>query len=796
MDILKLIKKREVFFDGGMGSLLQEKGLKAGELPEIWNVDKSDVVKSIHKEYLLSGADIITTNTFGCNSLKFNKEGSYSVENIIRSGVRNAKEAIKESGKDAYVALDIGPTGKLLKPLGDLDFGDAYEIYKEIILFGVKENPDIILIETMSDGYEAKAAILAAKENCDLPIFVSMTLGEDGKLLTGGNAESIIALMEGLRVDVIGLNCGLGPLQLKPFIGKMLEVSSTPLMINPNAGLPRSEGGKTVYDITSDEFALTMKEIADMGVGILGGCCGTTPKHIKKTVELCKDVEIKEITKKDLTMISSFSKCVYIDKDPIIIGERINPTGKKRFKQALIEEDIEYILNEANTQAEAGAHVLDVNVGLPEINEAEMMEKVIKELQFSVDVPLQVDTSNTEAMERALRLYNGKALINSVNGKKEVMDEVFPLVKKYGGVVVALCLDEDGIPPTAEGRIKIANKIIEEAKKYGIERKDIIIDALAMTVSADTSSALVTLDTLSIVKNELKMNSVLGVSNISFGLPNRMIINSVFFSMALDRGLNAAIINPNNEDMMRSYISFRTLSNMDEKCMDYIDKYGSEKREVSVKKEGLMSLEDSIIKGMKERAKTAVLEELEKSEPLEIINKKLIPSLDIVGKGFEEGTIFLPQLLMSAEAAKAAFNEVKNHLVKSGQKEEKIGKIVIATVKGDIHDIGKNIVKVLLENYGYDVIDLGKDVDPDLIVDTVIKEDVKLVGLSALMTTTVPSMEETIKKLNKKVPDCKVFVGGAVLTKDYAKTINADYYAKDAMASVAFADEILRAVRP
>ena len=792
MDILKLIKKRKVFFDGGMGSLLQEKGLKAGEFPEMWNVDKSDVVKDIHKEYLLSGADIISANTFGCNSLKFDKEGNYSVENIIRSGVRNAKDAVKESGKDAYVALDIGPTGKLLKPLGDLDFNDAYEIYKEIILFGVKENPDIILIETMSDGYEAKAAILAAKENCDLPVFVSMTLGEDGKLLTGGNAESIIAMMEGLRVDVIGLNCGLGPLQLKPFISKMLEVSSTPLMINPNAGLPRSEGGKTVYDINSGEFAFTMKEIADMGVSVLGGCCGTTPEHIKKTVELCKDVEIKEITKKDLTMISSFSKCVYIDKDPIIIGERINPTGKKRFKQALIEDDIEYVLNEANTQVEAGAHVLDVNVGLPEINEAEMMEKVIKELQFSVDVPLQVDTSNTEAMERALRLYNGKALINSVNGKKEVMDEVFPLVKKYGGVVVALCLDEDGIPSTAKGRIKIANKIIKEAEKYGIERKDIIIDALAMTVSADTSSALVTLDTLSIVKNELKMNSVLGVSNISFGLPNRMIINSVFFAMALDRGLNAAIINPNSEDMMRSYISFRTLSDMAEKCMDYIDKYGSEKRETGIKKEGLMSLEDSIVKGMKERAKTATLEELEKSDPLEIINKKLIPSLDIVGKGFEEGTIFLPQLLMSAEAAKAAFNEVKNHLVKSGQKEEKIGKIVIATVKGDIHDIGKNIVKVLLENYGYDVIDLGKDVDPDLIVNTVIKEDVKLVGLSALMTTTVPSMEETIKKLNKKVPDCKVFVGGAVLTKDYAKTINADYYAKDAMASVAYAENLFK----
>jgi len=792
MDILNLIKERVVFSDGGMGSLLQDKGLKAGELPEKWNIDKKDIIKNIHREYLLSGADIISSNTFGCNSLKFDKEGKYSLENVIRAGVRNAKEAIKEVGKEAYTALDIGPTGKLLKPLGDLDFDDAYEIYKEVITYGLKEDPDIILIETMSDGYEAKAAVLAAKENTNLPVFVSMTLGEDGKLLTGGDAESIIALMEGLRVDVIGLNCGLGPVQLKGFVKDMLKVSSTPLMICPNAGLPRSEGGKTVYDIDSKVFSETMKEIANMGVGILGGCCGTTPEHIKKTVDICKDVKIKEITNKDFTVISSFCKCVYINNDPVIIGERINPTGKKRFKQALIEKDIDYILNEGTTQVDAGAHVLDVNVGLPEIDEVKMMERVVKELEFTVDVPLQIDTSNAEAMERALRVYNGKALINSVNGKKEVMDEVFPLVKKYGGVVVALCLDEDGIPSSSKGRIEIAKKILKEAEKYGIDKKDILIDALAMTVSADTSSSLVTLETLERIRKELKCGSILGVSNISFGLPNRSIINSVFFSMALDRGLNAAIINPNNEDMMKSYVSFRTLCGLDDKCMEYIKKYSGEKKAEDIKKNDKVSLEDSIIKGMKERARVAVLEELKINNPLDIINNKLIPSLDVVGKGFEKGSIFLPQLLMSAEAAKAAFDEVKNSLIKNGDREEKKGKIVIATVKGDIHDIGKNIVKVLLENYGYDVIDLGKDVDPDLILNTVIKEDVSLVGLSALMTTTVNSMEETIKKLKENIPSCKVFVGGAVLTEEYAKTINADFYAKDAMASVGFAEKFFK----
>ncbi|WP_290776447.1 homocysteine S-methyltransferase family protein [Anaerofustis sp.] len=793
MNILDLIKKRKVFFDGGIGTLLQERGLKAGELPEKWNIDNPDEIKRIHKEYILSGADIITSNTFGCNALKFEKNGKYSVSNIVTAGVRNAKEAIKESGKKGYVALDLGPTGKLLKPLGDLDFEDAYELYKEVILEGMKENPDMILIETMSDGYEAKAAILAAKENSSLPVFVSMTFGEDGKLLTGGDVSAVISLLEGLKVDVIGLNCGLGPVQLKEFISEMLKISSTPLMVNPNAGLPRSENGKTVYDIDSREFAHEMKEMAEMGVSILGGCCGTTPDHIKEVVCVCKDVNQVEIQKKDLTMVSSFSKCVYIDKEPLIIGERINPTGKKRFKQALIENDMEYILNEAINQVDAGAHILDVNVGLAEGDEVEMLERVVKELQFCVDVPLQIDTSNPKAMERALRLYNGKALVNSVNGKKEVMDSVFPLVKKYGGVIVALCLDENGIPQNSEERINVAKKIIAEAKKYGIERKDIIIDALAMTVSADTSSPSVTLDTLSKIKNELKMKSVLGVSNISFGLPNRGIINSVFFTMALDRGLNCAIINPNSEDMMKSYISFKTLANMDFQCTKYIENFSKEKEEVKkIVTDKVNSLRNCIIKGMKDASREAVIEELKKNEPINIINDTLIPALDVVGKGFEEGNVFLPGLLMSAEAAKAAFEEIKTHLVNTGCEQEKKGKIIIATVKGDIHDIGKNIVKVLLENYGYDVIDLGKDVSPDLIVDRAIKENVKLVGLSALMTTTVVNMEKTILQLRKKVANCKIMVGGAVLTEEYAKTINADFYAKDAMASVSYAEKIFK----
>ena len=791
MKILEKIKKEITFFDGGMGSLLQKRGLKAGELPEKWNVDHPEIITDIHSQYISAGSDIITTNTFGANSLKYADEGAYSLENIVRSGVRIARKAADESERDVFVALDMGPTGKLLKPLGDLDFDDCVEIYSKIVRAAKSEKPDLVLIETMSDGYEAKAALLAAKENSDLPVFVSMTLGEDGKLLTGGDVNSIIAMMEGLGADVIGLNCGLGPVQLKKLITDMFEISSTPLMVNPNAGLPKDVDGQTVYDVDSETFSDVMKEIAESGIRILGGCCGTTPEHIRRTVDKCRGISPVQITEKNITAVTSFSRCVRIGNDPVIIGERINPTGKKRFRKALVENDINFIINEAITQVDAGAHILDVNVGLPEINEPEMMDRVVKELQFSVNVPLQIDTSDPAAMENALRHYNGKAMVNSVNGTEESMKNVFPLVKKYGGVVVALCLDDSGIPKTAEGRVKVAENIIRTAESYGIGRKDIIVDTLAMTVSADTSSALVTLDAISDIKNRLGMNTVLGVSNISFGLPSRNIINSVFFSMALDRGLSAGIINPNDADMMRSYYSFRALHDLDESCMDYIERFSGE-QPVSATQTARksMSLEDSIKKGVKESASHAVRELLEGMDPLDIINEKLVPSLDEVGKGFEKGTVFRPQLLMSAEAAKAAFSEIKDYLLKSGQQEQKGEKIVIATVKGDIHDIGKNIVKVLLENYGYDVIDLGKDVAPETIVDTVLRENVRLVGLSALMTTTVKSMEETIRLLNSAVPECRTVVGGAVLTEEYARSINADCYAKDAMATVSYAEKV------
>lgn len=792
MSIIKEIESRVLFFDGGLGSMLQARGLKPGALPEIWNITNKETIIEIHKEYLKAGADIINTNTFGVNSLKFPKGSKYNVETIVKAAVNNVKTAIKEvkSENKKYISLDLGPTGKLLKPLGDLDFFDAYELYKEVVTCGEKAGADLILIETINDTYEAKAAVLAAKENSNLPVFITVTLDEKGKLLTGGDIDSIVALLEGLRVDAIGFNCGLGPIEMKKFAKYILKISSTPVIITPNAGLPREENGQTIYDIDSDTFAKTMEEICDMGVSILGGCCGTTPEHINKTIKLCKNKQVKKITNKNLSVVSSYSKSVYINEDPIIIGERINPTGKKRFKQALIDKDIEYILNEAITQIDNGAHVLDVNVGLPDINEVEMMEYSIKELQSITNTPLQIDTSNIEAMEKALRVYNGKALINSVNGKEEIMDKVFPLVKKYGGVVVALCLDENGIPDTSQGRIEIANKIYKTAQKYGIDKKDIIIDALAMTVSADTKSALVTLDTLDKIKKELKGHSILGVSNISFGLPNRENINASFFTMALQNGLNAAIINPNSEEMLKSYYSYRTLANLDDKCMDYIEKYNNTKPIQTKITSSSMTLEESIIKGMKEKAGELTKDALNKEKPLEVVNKTLIPALDVVGKGFENGTMFLPQLLMSAEAAKSAFNEVKNFLIKSGSKEEKKGKIILATVKGDIHDIGKNIVKVLLDNYGYEVIDLGKDVDPELVVATAKEKNVTLVGLSALMTTTVPNMEETIKQLNKSLPECKIFVGGAVLTKDYAQKINANYYAKDAMESVNYAKGI------
>lgn len=807
MEILQELQNRILFCDGGMGSLLQEAGLKPGELPGTWNITHSEELVRIHKAYLEAGADIVTTNTFGVDRLKYNETTSFQLEPVIRAAVKNAKEAIRQSGKQAWIGLDMGPTGKLLKPMGDLAFEDCCAIYREVVEIGADAGADFILIETMSDSYETKAAVLAAKEGCDLPIFVTVTFDERGKLLTGGSPASIVAMLEGLGVDVVGMNCGLGPIQMKDILKDILEVSSVPVMINPNAGLPRSENGKTVYDIDAAHFAKTVEEIVDMGARIVGGCCGTTPEHIRMVQELCCKKTPVPVTKKHRTVVSSFSQAVEIGKNPVIIGERINPTGKSKFKQALRDHNLEYILREGVTQQDHGAHVLDVNVGLPEIDEPSMLEEVVRELQSILDLPLQLDTTDPVAMERAMRVYNGKPLINSVNGKEESMRTVFPLVKKYGGVVVALALDEEGIPETAEGRIRVAKKIYDTAASYGIGSEDIIIDALCLTVSSDSQGAITTLETLRRVRDELHGKTILGVSNISFGLPQREIINAAFFTMAMQNGLSAAIINPNSEAMMRAYYSFRALMNLDPQCSEYISVYsgqvaslgqsavtgvsgGASNSQGGTAGGAASDLHTSIVKGLKDQAVHDARALLETQDALDVINSQIIPALDVVGKGFEKGTMFLPQLLMSAEAAKGAFEVIKEKMDANGQKQEKKGTIILATVKGDIHDIGKNIVKVLLENYSYDVLDLGKDVPPETIVETAVEKHIQLVGLSALMTTTVPSMEETIVQLRKAAPWAKVMVGGAVLTQEYADTMGADQYCRDAMASVNYAERV------
>ena len=786
MKFIERLGKEWLFFDGGMGSILQERGLAAGELPETWNITRPEEIQSIHRAYLDAGSDIINTNTFGANALKFPD----NLREIVEAAVAHAKEARRQSGReDAYIALDIGPTGRLLQPLGDLPFEQAVELFGEVVRIGAAAGADLVLIETMSDSYELKAAVLAAKENCDLPVLATVIFDENGKLLTGGTVDAVVALLEGLGVDALGVNCGLGPKQMVPIVKRLTEVSSLPVIVSPNAGLPRSENGKTVYDIRADEFASLMAEIADLGVQLLGGCCGTTPAHIRAMIEACKAKPFVPMAKKHRTVVSSFSQAVEIGGKPVIIGERINPTGKSKFKAALREGNIEYILSEGLTQEDSGAHILDVNVGLPEIDEAAMMEQVVTRLQSVLALPLQIDTSNTEAMERGMRLYNGKPMINSVSGKRESMEAVFPLVKKYGGVVVGLTLDENGIPDTAEGRVQIAKKIYDTAAQYGIGKEDIVIDGLAMTISSDSGSALVTLETLRRVRDELGGHTILGVSNISFGLPQREIINANFFTMALQNGLSCAIINPNADAMMRSYRAFLALTGQDAQCAGYIAAYGSQPAAApQAAADSAMPLGEAIERGLRESAAEAAKAALQTVQPLELVNTELIPALDRVGKGFEAGTVFLPQLLMSAEAAKAAFDVVKDAM--RGAPQETRGRIILATVKGDIHDIGKNIVKVLLENYGYQVLDLGKDVAPEVIVDTAVRENVPLVGLSALMTTTVVSMEQTIRLLREKKPDAKVVVGGAVLTQEYADSIGADCYARDAMATVHYADSV------
>lgn len=788
MTLKEKLKNGILILDGAMGTELQNAGLPAGTAPEEWNLTRPEEVEKVHRAYLSAGADIILANTFGVNPLKYGDR----TEELVSAAISIAKRAVR-GFKDRFVALDLGPTGKLLKPLGDLDFEDAVKCFKRVVKAAAEAGADLVFAETMNDIYEAKAAVLAAKEACGLPVFASMVFGADMKTMTGCSPETAVAVLEGLGADALGVNCSLAPKDMEGVVGRMLARSSTPIIVKPNAGLPFVEDGKTLYRLGAEEFAADMTELARAGARCLGGCCGTSPEYISRLSAALKGVKPVEISEKNLTVVSSYTDALYFGENPVLIGERINPTGKKRLKQALAEGDMAYVLNEAVGQEARGAHALDVNVGLPGIDEAEVLTRAVCEIQTVTALPLQIDTSDPVAMERAMRRYNGKPLVNSVNGKAEAMRAVFPLVKKYGGAVIALTLDEDGIPATAEGRIAIAKKILAAAEEYGVKKCDIIFDTLAMAVSADGNAANAALGALSYIKTVLGVNTSLGVSNISFGLPNRDFINSTFFAMALERGLSAAIMNPFSQEMMKTYLSFLALSGRDENCLGYID-YASRITAAALTEAPKTAetargdLKYCIVKGMKAEAEQKAKELIKSVPPLEVIDKFVIPALDEVGRGFEEKKIYLPQLLMSAEAANAAFAQIKGSFG-SAENGKKL-KIVLATVKGDIHDIGKNIVKTLLESYGFTVIDLGRDIAPEEVVKAVKAHGARLAGLSALMTTTVGAMRETVALLNMQCPDCKVIVGGAVLSAEFAREIGADAYGKDGMATVRFAEEL------
>ena len=787
MSFKDLLGKELLFFDGAMGTMLQARGLKPGELPELWNFTHADVIKEVHTAYLKAGVNIIKTNTFGANRLKFAGTDIKTAE-VVAAGVKNAKEACALFEK-TFVALDLGPTGKLLAPYGDLPFEEAVDIYAEIVRAGSEAGADLVLIETMSDTYETKAAILAAKENCDLPVVVTLTFDIDGKLLTGGDVAAAALMVEGLGADAIGFNCGLGPAQMQKLLPQLLKFTSLPVVLNPNAGLPVERDGKTCFDVGPEEFANLMYDLIGDGVSIAGGCCGTTPEHIGAMIAKCKALPAGGSRDLNLTAVSSYGKAVVFGEAPLIIGERINPTGKPRLKEALQNADYDYICRLALEQIAGGSHILDVNVGMPGIDEAAVLAKVVPALQGITDTPLQIDTSNYEAMEQALRLYNGKPMLNSVNGKEESLERVLPLVKKYGAVVVALCLDDSGIPLDVADRVAIAEKIIAKAAEYGINSCNIVVDPLALTISTGGDNAKVACEVISAMQAR-GIKTVMGVSNISFGLPGRELINSTFFTLALQAGLSSGIINPQSQMMMDAYYSFLALSGLDDGCKDYVARYANApKAGATIVNE--INLYDAIVKGLLGESKKATAALLQKEAPLEIINKYLIPALDFVGEGFEKKTLFLPQLLMSADAAKAAFDVIRDSVGGSGEANGE--KVIIATVHGDIHDIGKNIVKVLMENYGYRVIDLGKDVPVETVVAAAKEHGAKVVGLSALMTTTVAAMEETIIALRKEV-DCKVVVGGAVLTEEYARSIGADHYAPNAVSAVNYVNEVLKSL--
>lgn len=787
--------------------MLQNAGLEAGTPSEMWNITHPEEISRIHKEYIEAGSDIITLNTFGINTIKYSETEAW---NLVSAAHACACRAIEDSGRtDVFKVLDIGPTGKLLKPYGDLDFEDAVKAFSFVISAGAKLGVDAVLIETMNDSYETKAAVLAAKENCELPIFVTNVYDESAKLMTGADIPAMVALLEGMGVSAIGINCSLGPSQMKDLYVSLKEYSSLPIIIQPNAGLPTDVNGKTVYDVDADEFASVMGEIARMGAAIIGGCCGTTPEYIRKMKSASEIYPYIYPEQKKHTLISSYTHAHEVGNQPTLIGERINPTGKSKLKEALRSKNMSYILSEAVKQEECGVHILDVNVGLPEVNECEMMVSAVKEIQSVSALPLQIDTVNPDAMEAAMRIYNGKPLVNSVNGSRESMEKIFPLVKKYGGAVIALTMDESGIPETAEGRLEIARRIVDNAGIYGINPWDIIVDPLALTVSSDAKGAETTLETIKLIKKELGVKTSLGISNISFGLPSRDFITSSFYIMALEAGLDCAIMNPYSAEMMKAYYTYRALHAQDNNFSEYIrfadsvnvetkqnNTAGNVKPDEAMKEHGRLG--SAIIKGFREEAGNIAKEMLKSIDPMEIIDTQIIPALNFVGRGFEEKKVYLPGLLMSAEASQAAFEEVRAFMKRRSDVEQNENmslnhnkKIVLATVKGDIHDIGKNIVRVLLENFGFDVIDLGRDVPKEEVCKAAKENNVKLVGLSALMTTTVPAMAETIELLHEECRDVKVVVGGAVLTQEYADMIKADKYAADAMDTVRYAQLIL-----
>ena len=795
MSFRNFAKENIVILDGAMGSLLNNYGIAPGELPETWNYLHPEIIEKIHLDYFNAGSNVVNTNTFGANLLKFSEE---ELDKIVFSAVENANNARNKSTncKEKFVSLDIGPLGRLLKPFGDLDFEEAYNSFLCMAKLGVKYGVDLITVETMNDSLETKAALLAVKSACDLPVIVTNAYGSDGKLLSGASACVMASMLESLGADYIGANCSLGPDALLGVISELSEYSSLPLVLKPNAGLPDIVNGETVYNISPSDFADSVAGAVSIGASIIGGCCGTSPEYIRALAEITKDMSPVARKRCEKTVITSYCKAVEFDDSLTLIGECINPTGKKRIKLALSEKDVDYIVNLGVSQEECGADALDVNVGMPGICEKDMLKDIVFALQYSVALPLVIDTSDYDAMENALRIYNGKPMINSVNGKRESMEKIFPLMKKYGGTAIALTLDENGIPDTAEERVRIAKRILSVAEAYGIDKKDIVFDPLAMTVSTNKDNARITLEAIRRIRYELGCKTSLGVSNISFGLPKRENINSSFLGMAFSAGLSAAIMNPLSDVMMRSFLSARALLGYDSDFEDYIRICELQDSDTQSAKSSVLpnsfdlTLSSAIEKGLSDSAALITERLLSEMEPMDIVNNEIIPALDKVGAGFEAGKVYLPTLLKSAESAKCAFEKIKLSLAKTT--DSSAGKVVIATVKGDIHDIGKNIVKLLLENYGFSVIDLGKDVDADKIADAAVKYEVDIIALSALMTTTVAAMEETIKVLRRAWPNGKIMVGGAVLTEEHASKIGADAYAKDAMGAVRCAEKMLR----